>query len=108
MKDAIIIRMAEETSKALSDAHPFSQCPHLLPSYNALLRAAQANHGTDPFLGALTPIQPHTDEDSVTVAELRALLAQIRIALESLRSDGDDSAGSYAGGARPALPVPDR
>jgi hypothetical protein len=44
----------------------------------------------------------------VTVAELRALLAQIRIALESLRSDGDDSAGSYAGGARPALPVPDR
>ena len=87
MTDSTIIRMAEESSKALSEAHPYTQCRHVVPSYNALVQAAQENHPADTFLRTLASIDLRAGEDSITVAELRVLLAQLRIALESLQRE---------------------
>jgi len=83
MTDATIIRIAEETGRALEDAHPYGQCLHLVPSYNALLLAARANHPDDSFLGVLAAVPTTGDENLVSIAEMRALLGQLRIALES-------------------------
>jgi hypothetical protein len=87
MTDTTIIRIAEETSRALEDAHPFSQCLLLVPSYNALLQAAKANHPDDPFLRVLTTLSANGEVNSISVAELRALLGQLRIALESMQEE---------------------
>ena len=86
MTDAMIIRMLAESSEALEQAHPYSQCRNLAPSYNALLEMAKANHPADPFLRALARIDPD-QEDGITVAELRVLFAQLRIALEALQTE---------------------
>lgn len=85
MKDATIIRMAEETAVALRDAHAFQETTHMAPTYNAMLQAARANHPDDLFLNTLVAI--NTDSDGISIAELRALLAQLRIALESLKDE---------------------
>ena len=85
MNDAIIIRMAAETIQHLRHAIPVSSCPYMVPSYNALVTAARANHPDDVFLKALTPL-PTTgdDRDCISIAEITALFAQLAIALESL------------------------
>jgi hypothetical protein len=85
MNDATILRMATETIQHLRQAIPVSACPHMVPSYNALVRAAQANHPEDVFLKILTPISTTGDDrDSISIAEITALFAQLAIALESL------------------------
>ena len=85
MNDAIIIRMATETIQHLRHAIPVSSCPYMVPSYNALVTAARANHPDDTFLKALEPL-PTTgdDRDCISIAEITALFAQLAIALESL------------------------
>jgi hypothetical protein len=83
--DETIIRMAEEASQALSEVDGHIQCNYLMPSYNAMLQAAKANHPNDPFLSALIPLELISDRKFyVSGAELRVLLGQLRIALESL------------------------
>lgn len=78
--------MATETIQHLRHAIPVSSCPYMVPSYNALVSAASANHPDDAFLKVLTPI-PTTgdDRDSISIAEITALFAQLIIALESLQ-----------------------
>ena len=78
--------MATETIQHLRHAIPVSSCPYMVPSYNALVSAASANHPDDAFLKVLTPI-PTTgdDRDSISIAEITALFAQLVIALESLQ-----------------------
>ena len=92
MTDAVLIRMAEETSKALSGTVPVNPCPHMVPSYNAMLQMAKANHPEDPFLSHLAVLTPTSGDNwfggnGITVGEMMALLAQLRIALESLQSE---------------------
>jgi hypothetical protein len=94
MTDAIIIRMAEETSKYLGDAHPFDRSTTMVGPYNALIQAARANHPDDTFLSVLS-LAVTDEERGPTIAEMRALLAQLRIALESLRQEArSDPAGA--------------
>lgn len=85
MNDATIIRMATETIQHLRHAIPVSSCPYMVPSYNALVSAAKANHPDDTFLKALNPL-PTTgdDRDNISIAEINALFAQLVIALESV------------------------
>ncbi len=87
MKDTTIVRIAEETSNALSEIDAEWELKRVIPSYNALLQAAKANHPSDPFLSTLSHIQLDKDEDGISVGELRILFAQLRIALESLESE---------------------
>lgn len=88
MNDATIIRIATETTRHLGNAISVSPAPHMTPSYNALLLAARANHPGDPFLSALSPLPSPGESgacgESVCVAEITALFAQLAIALESL------------------------
>jgi hypothetical protein len=64
----------------------------MVPSYNAMVLAAKASHPDDYFLRGLSPLPVHgaNGEDgpgnSISVAELSALFAQLAIALESLGS----------------------
>jgi len=81
MNDAILIRIIEEMSKPLVDLDGHCSADEMVPSYNALLGAAQANHPDVPFLNAMAPIQ----QKSVNSGPLLALLAQLRIVLEYLQ-----------------------
>jgi len=81
MNDAILIRIIEEMSKPLADLDGHCSADEMVPSYNALLGAAQANHPDVPFLTAMTPIP----QKSVNSGPLLALLAQLRIVLEYLQ-----------------------
>jgi hypothetical protein len=58
-----------------------------VPSYNALIQAAKGNHPEDSFLDALPVIPNSGGESGISVAELQALLGQLRIALESMRGE---------------------
>ena len=84
MKDETLIRLAEETAKWLSQTITVNPAPQMVPSYNAFLSAAKANHPTNPFLNVLHPLATDGDE-LVTVGEMIALFGQVRIVLESLR-----------------------
>jgi hypothetical protein len=94
IRDEMLVRMIEEASKSLSQVDGYQNCSLLVGSYNALLQAAKANHPNDPFLSALERLDK--EEDDVTVAVMRVLLGQMRIALESL-------SGSGMPGSAPAL-----
>jgi hypothetical protein len=88
MKDVMIVKMIDETSKGLSRMH-FPQswsCAHIVPSYIALVRAAKANHPNDPFLAAL-PVLDRDQGKGITPPELHLLFTQLRLALESLREE---------------------
>jgi hypothetical protein len=94
MKDQSIIRMIEETTRALADAPGHVNCTYVIPSYNALLDAAKANHADDPFLRALAPIQ--TDDDhTFNVTQASVLFGQLRIALQSMM--GTDELADFGG-----------
>jgi hypothetical protein len=88
MKDAVIIRMIDETSKGLARMRfPESwSCAHIVPSYIALVRAAKANHPNDPFLAAL-PVLDRDQGKGLNPTELQLLFTQLRIALESLHGE---------------------
>lgn len=83
MKDETLIRLCEETTKYLSQTVTVNPGMQMIPSYNALLAAARTNHPVHPFLSALEPL-PTSGDDMITVAEIMALFAQIRIVLDSL------------------------
>lgn len=89
MKDSILIRMLEETCDMLKHVDAYVSCTHLIPSYNAILLAAQANHPTDPFLHALVPIQ--VADGTAGSTEIRVLFAQVRIALESAQGEAGNA-----------------
>jgi hypothetical protein len=93
MQNTALVRIAEETGKMLAEMDGEMPCGTMAPSYNALLQAAKANHPNDPFLSALTTFKltggrdPVVEDGDPTAAEMRALFAQLRIALESLQSE---------------------
>ncbi|WP_309712485.1 hypothetical protein [Armatimonas sp.] len=77
--------MATVGIQHLRHAIPVSSCPYMVPSYNALVSTARANHPEDSFLKILTPIPTNSDDrDYISIAEINALLAQLIIALEPL------------------------
>ena len=84
MKDELIIRMIQETSAILAEMEWHQDGKAIVPSYNALLQAVQANHPEDVFLCSLLQIKT---EDQVGPRELQILFTQLRIALEALQSD---------------------
>jgi hypothetical protein len=92
MNDETIIRMATETVKHLRNAISVNSCPYMVPSYNAMVLAAKANHPDDYFLRGLSPlpVSGANGEDGpgncISVAELSALFAQLAIALEAHES----------------------
>jgi hypothetical protein len=95
MTDALIIRLVDETSKVLARMEFFQSCDHLIPSYNALVQAAQANHPNDPYLQTAFPVlQPGEDKGrhekhehgkEVSPPLLRVLFTQLRIILEAMQ-----------------------
>lgn len=87
MKDATIVRMLEETCSMLKHVDAYVSCTHLVPSYNALLTAAKANHPNDPFLSALSLLPTNSNEKGCGSSEIRVLFAQMRIALESFQEE---------------------
>ena len=100
MTDEAISKMAGETGRILSDAPWHVDCRHLVPSYNAMLIAARENHPEDAFLGALLPLDTAANGD-VNAPVLTILLAQIRLALESLIGIGENGARREGEGERP-------
>jgi hypothetical protein len=86
MKDELIIKLTNETVRHLGNAISVSSASHMIPSYNAILVAAQTNHPNHPFLSHLQPLGKETNGhgEPVSVAEMTALFAQISISLESL------------------------
>ena len=82
MKDQTIVRLAEETTSLLRKVLPGDNAKNVIPSYNALLAAAKANHPNDPFLSTLTPI-----ERSDSAVDLAILFSQLRIAVEALNEE---------------------
>lgn len=90
MKDEALIRIAEQTSQSLMGMDPHCSARRIVPSYNAMLQAAKANHKDEPFLNCLTPLEVNTkndQEDHVSIGEVVALFAQIRLVLESLQAE---------------------
>ena len=83
MTDQFLLQLTEEIVKPLSESDGNSPCTEMVPSYNAILNTAQFNHPNHPFLSLLSPIEK---DRFVNVAVLMALLAQIRIVLESLQT----------------------
>jgi hypothetical protein len=81
MRDEIIIRMLEDACTALEGVSFPTKTPNLVPSYNALLAAARANHPDHPFLSALSRI----DNTDAGPEEMRVLFGQLRIVLESFQ-----------------------
>ena len=86
MNDRTIIRILEETSHGLERMHGFEPCQFLLPSYNALLEAARANHPEDRFLGVLPNLDVEK-ADEITSGSVQVLVSQLRIAIESMQED---------------------
>ena len=83
MTDPFLLQLTEEIVKALKESDGNSPCTEMVPSYNAILNVAQTNHPNHPFLSLLPPIEK---DRFINVAVLLALLAQLRIILESLQS----------------------
>jgi hypothetical protein len=104
MTDDLILRLIDETCKGLARMEFFTPCAHLIPSYNALVRAVQGNHPDDPYLNTVFPIlQPNenaerpdkhgSDGSGINPPLLRILFTQLRIILESLQ-EGQTSPSS--------------
>lgn len=111
MNDVLIIRLVDETSKVLSRMEFFQSCDHLIPSYNALVRAAQANHPDDPYLHTAFPTlqpgekaernqKPHGEGREVSPPLLRVLFTQLRIVLEAMQEPATATDGEAAEGQR--------
>src|SRR5207249_5339948 len=83
MTDAVILRMIEESCAILQQMEYREDCAPLLPTYTALVIAAQANHPQDSFIRTLSSVEDTGSRPSV----MRILLPQLRIALESLRAE---------------------
>lgn len=81
MNDTILLKLIHETVGHLKNAISVSPALQLIPSYNAVLMAAKTNHPEDPFLKALTPLEP--GGEMISIAEMIALFAQIGIVLEA-------------------------
>ena len=87
MNDATILRMAAETVRHLGNAISVGPATYMVPSYNALVAAARANHRDDTFLKMLEPLDLSGDKhgETISIAEITALFAQLAIAVESLQ-----------------------
>jgi hypothetical protein len=94
MTDKGIIQMAQETCKVLTHVPWHVTCNYLIPSYNALLQAAKANHPDEPFINVLTSIQLN-EEDGLNGPQMNILFTQLRIALESLQPEGAPVYGEF-------------
>jgi hypothetical protein len=95
MKEEFMIHMIEETCKMTAKMDPFAEgCEHLLPSYNALLKAAKARYPDDSFISVLPALD---SSKRISPRELHILLTQLRIALESLYSEGNGREEEVAG-----------
>jgi hypothetical protein len=86
MTDAMIVRLATETVRHLQNAISVHPALSMVPSYNAVLAAARANHPEDPFLAVLAPL-PTSGDDVLSIAEVNALFAQIAIVVQSLAEE---------------------
>lgn len=86
MKDEIILRLLEDACKKLERVSFPVETPHLLPVYNALLAAVQANHPGNVYLRALRPME-EGEKANATPEEIKVLLGQLRIVLESLTEE---------------------
>jgi hypothetical protein len=99
MRDETIIRMLQETCDALKGVGFPASARHLVPSYNAVLAAAKVNHPSDPFLGALRPLED--GHEGAGPEEMRILFGQLRIALEALHEDRSRGSAPLTLPARP-------
>jgi hypothetical protein len=92
MTDETIVKMLRETCQVLSRMEFFEPSKYLLPSYNALLTAARANHPNEPFLSVLPTLEGGEDEEAFNPHTACILFSQLRIALESMSGEATPSA----------------
>ncbi|MGC4045632.1 MAG: hypothetical protein QM758_17715 [Armatimonas sp.] len=85
MKDTILLQLIQATIGHLKHAVSVSPALQLIPSYNAVLSAAKANHPEDTFLKVLLPLEP--SGEMISIAEMTALFAQIGIVLEANKAE---------------------
>jgi len=81
MDNRTLVRLAASFMEHLGETLPGTDCALLIPTYNALLNAAQAQNPEEPFLSHLQPLQA---EGHVDPEVLRVLMGQLQIVLESL------------------------
>ena len=81
MNDTTLLKLIHETVRHLGNAISVSPAYQLIPSYNAVLASAKANHPSHSFLSVLTPLE--ANGEMVSIAEMTALFAQIAIVLEA-------------------------
>jgi hypothetical protein len=113
MTDQTIIRILEETQKPLSRMEHFEHCLFLVPSYNALLTSARANHPEEEFLRVLPLLDPEAkDKDGdpiINPRQLAILFAQLRIVLEGMVESAGGSGNAWSptaeGGKSPFQPA---
>ena len=82
MTDRTIIKMAEESTALLRQIPVGFDATNIVPSFNAILAEAKANHPDDVFIKALSAI-----ESSDNAFDLAILFTQLRIALEALNTE---------------------
>jgi hypothetical protein len=80
MKDAVILRLLQDTCQKLEPVGFPVETPHVLPTYHALLAAVKANYPDEPYLNALTL----SKDNGASPEELKILFGQLQILLEAL------------------------
>lgn len=101
MNDEILLRLIKDAGNKLERVHFPVETPHLLPVYDALLEAVQANHPENAFLRVLRPLSGES-KNGTTPEELKVLLGQLRIVLESLIAEQqNDAMNDESGGTIP-------
>jgi hypothetical protein len=100
MTDDVILRMIKETCEILKVMEFHEDCRPLMPTYTALIAAAQENHPQDPFIRTISSVEDIGVDPNV----MRILFTQLRIALESFRAvvgDAGEVALLVAAGQEP-------
>lgn len=88
MNDTTILQMLEETSTAVAKMKYWMPAGNLVPSYNAMLQAAKANHRQDRFLQSLQPLPAGNDPYAINPPQLKVLFGQLRLVLETINAAG--------------------
>ncbi len=83
MNDALLLRLIGAMTKPLTHVDGHCSVDEIIPSYNALLTEAKANHPDVTFLANISPLK----QNSINAGPMLALLAQLQIVLEYLQEE---------------------
>ena len=78
MEDRTIIQMSGLAWELLRKPVLPDSANNVIPSYNALLKAAKENHPDNEYISSLSPIEP-----PVNTTELAVIFSQLKIVIEA-------------------------